>query len=46
MFEPLNIKDYNIDLHIVRHGQDEEDKLGGWSSNHLTDKGKEEVRRR
>lgn len=44
MFEPLNIKDYNIDLHIVRHGQDEEDKLGGWSSNHLTDKGKEEVR--
>lgn len=42
--ENINLKDYNIDLHIVRHGQDEEDKLGGWSSNHLTDKGKEEVR--
>ena len=27
-------------IYFMRHGQDEQDKLGGWSSNHLTDTGK------
>ena len=33
----------NIELTIVRHGQDERDKLGGWSDNHLTEIGASEV---
>ncbi len=38
------LSDYGIELHMVRHGRDEEDKLGGWSDNHLTDKGIIEVK--
>lgn len=37
------LEDYNIILHLVRHGQDETNKLGGWSDNKLTKQGKIEV---
>ena len=40
----INLHDYNIILHLVRHGEDEQDKIGGWSDNHLTNKGIEEVK--
>ena len=33
--EKVDLKDYNIELHLLRHGQDEKNKLGGWSDNHL-----------
>ena len=36
----INLLEYNVELHLVRHGQDEQDKLGGWSDNRLTDDGK------
>ena len=42
--EKINLEDYNIELHLVRHGEDEQDKVGGWSDNHLTPKGIEEVK--
>lgn len=35
----INLKDYGIELHLVRHGQDEKNKLGGWSDNHLIEEG-------
>lgn len=35
----INLKDYDIELHLVRHGQDEKNKLGGWSDNHLIEEG-------
>ncbi|MDE6656127.1 MAG: nucleotidyl transferase AbiEii/AbiGii toxin family protein, partial [Anaeroplasmataceae bacterium] len=41
--EKIDIASYNIELHLVRHGQDEVNKLGGWSSNHLNDNGILEV---
>lgn len=45
-FNPkINLKDYDIELHLVRHGQDEQDKVGGWSDNHLTEKGREEIKK-
>lgn len=37
--DKINLNDYDIELHIVRHGQDEKNKLGGWSDNHLIDEG-------
>ena len=43
--EPVHIKDYGVEIHLVRHGQDEKDKLGGWSDNHLTESGIEQVRK-
>ena len=43
MKTPINVKDYNIELHLIRHGKDEPDKLGGWSSTHLINDGIEEV---
>lgn len=41
--EKINLSDFQIELHLVRHGQDEQNKLGGWSDNHLTDIGKAEI---
>lgn len=41
--EKINLSEYNVELHLVRHGQDEQDKLGGWSGNHLTNDGIKEV---
>lgn len=40
---PINVSDYGVELHIVRHGEDDKNKLGGWSGNHLTDKGREQI---
>ena len=37
--EKINLNDYDIELHLVRHGQDEKNKLGGWSDNHLIEEG-------
>ena len=39
----INLKDYNVKLHLVRHGQDEQDKMGGWSDNHLTTLGIKQI---
>jgi broad specificity phosphatase PhoE len=36
---------YGIELHVIRHGQDEKDKTGGWSENHLTAKGVVEIKK-
>ena len=35
----------NVDISIsfIRHGEDEQDKVGGWSDNHLTALGKEQI---
>ena len=41
--DKINLNDYAIELHIVRHGQDEKNKLGGWSDNHLIDEGINQV---
>lgn len=41
--EKINLKDFDIKLHLIRHGEDEQDKVGGWSDNHLTEKGISEV---
>ncbi len=41
--ERINISPYNVEIHLVRHGEDEQDKIGGWSNNHLNEKGIKEV---
>lgn len=41
--DKIALEDYNITLHLVRHGQDETDKLGGWSENRLTKQGEIEI---
>jgi len=41
--DKIKLSDYGIELHIVRHGKDEEDKMGGWSDNHLTREGIAEI---
>ncbi|MBR3617390.1 MAG: nucleotidyl transferase AbiEii/AbiGii toxin family protein [Acholeplasmatales bacterium] len=41
--DKIKLNDYAIELHIVRHGQDEKNKLGGWSDNHLIDEGINQV---
>ncbi len=43
MQEKIDLNGYNIRLTVVRHGEDEQDKMGGWSDNHLTARGIEEV---
>ncbi len=35
----IDLKEYDIEIHLVRHGQDEKNKLGGWSDNHLIEEG-------
>lgn len=37
--DKLVLSEYDIEMDLIRHGQDEEDKLGGWSDNHLTSEG-------
>ena len=39
--EKINLD--QADITLVRHGQDEQNKLGGWSSNKLTDEGVKQV---
>ena len=41
--EPVSVKDYGVEIHLVRHGEDEKDKLGGWSDSHLTENGKAQI---
>ncbi len=43
--DKVSLEEYGVELHLVRHGQDEEDKLGGWSENHLIDRGIEAVKK-
>lgn len=42
--EKIKLSNYGVELHVVRHGEDEQDKVGGWSDNHLTDKGLREIK--
>lgn len=37
--EKLNLSDYGIELHLVRHGEYELNKVGGWTDDHLSKKG-------
>ena len=41
--DKVELSKYGIELHLVRHGKDEEDKIGGWSDNHLTREGINEI---
>jgi len=41
--EPISVKDYGVEIRLVRNGEDEEDKLGGLSDSHLTEKGKSQI---
>ena len=41
--EQIILNNYDIELHIVRHGEDDANKIGGWSDNHLTKKGQDEI---
>lgn len=36
-------ENYSIELTLLRHGEDEKGKLGGWSSNHLTTTGIKQI---
>lgn len=36
--------DYKIELDLIRHGESELEKVGGWSNSHLTEKGKNEIK--
>lgn len=42
--DKIDIKAYGITLHLLRHGQDDENMLGGWSDTHLTKKGIEQIK--
>lgn len=39
----IYLSDYNIELHLVRHGESDKNIVGGWSDSHLTENGKQEV---
>ena len=40
----IRLSDYNIQLHLVRHGETKEGSIGGWSDTSLNDKGKIEIK--
>ena len=40
----IKLSDYNIQLHLVRHGETKEGSVGGWSDTSLNDKGKIEIK--
>jgi broad specificity phosphatase PhoE/predicted nucleotidyltransferase component of viral defense system len=40
---PIELSKYGITIDLVRHGEDQQDRVGGWSDNHLTLKGMNEV---
>ena len=42
--DKVSLEEYGVELHVVRHGKDEEDKLGGWSENHLIERGIEQAK--
>ena len=35
----MQLKDYGIELHLVRHGEYELNKVGGWTDDHLSETG-------
>lgn len=37
--EKIELKDYGIELHLVRHGEYVLNKVGGWTDDHLSKKG-------
>jgi len=39
----IKLSDYNIELHLIRHGKYEPTKIGGWSDDHLSQDGIFEV---
>ncbi|MBQ7276431.1 MAG: histidine phosphatase family protein [Bacilli bacterium] len=41
--DKINLSDFGVELHVVRHGQDEINKPGGWSDNHLIEEGIQQV---
>lgn len=41
--EKIDLPVKNISITLVRHGEDEQDKIGGWSDNHLTELGKYQI---
>lgn len=41
----IKLSDYNIQLHLVRHGETKEGSIGGWSDTSLNDKGKIEIKK-
>ena len=42
--EKINIKDYGIELHLVRHGEYELNKVGGWTDDHLSENGIKQIK--
>lgn len=40
----IKLSDYNIQLHLVRHGETKDGSIGGWSDTSLNDKGKIEIK--
>ena len=39
----VSLKDYNVIIHIVRHGKVDDNSIGGWSESHLTEEGIKEI---
>ena len=39
----ISLSDYDVELDLLRHGESEHDKLGGWSDSHLTENGKKDI---
>ncbi len=39
----ISLSDYGVELSLLRHGESEHDKLGGWSNSHLTKNGKRDI---
>lgn len=42
--DKILLSDYKIELDLIKHGESELEKVGGWSNSHLTEKGKNEIR--
>lgn len=42
--ERIDLSDYGIELTLVRHGQCDRNKIGGWSDIHLNENGKKEIK--
>lgn len=42
--DKIKLSDYNIELHLIRHGETKEGSVGGWSDTSLSDKGKKEIK--
>lgn len=40
----INLKDYGIEIHLVRHGEYELNKVGGWTDDHLSKAGQKQIK--